>query len=289
MDIFTFNNIDTGIFTKTGIFTIGRMNPPHPGHMFIIETMINKAIDQDINEIFVIITATINIDKNPLICIDKKKLLVDYIIPKIKENMIEKFPKKKDNIYKLKVNVFCTENPDILEPNLNNSVPISFNSIVRNNNLSKIFLIVGKDREDSFKTLFEKNKNVVVIPISRDNPNEKSANISGTMIRTFVLNNDSKKFNVIMKPTGIPDNILTKMFDVIKHNLTEIKKKDEKKPLFYNYVFEKSNNSHENINKNGKRIRSKSSEENSGGKKKLTRKKRNKVFKPKRISCKTRK
>ena len=52
---------------NTFIFCYVRMNPPTPGHLDLIKTMIYKAIDMKVNKIYVIMSSSID-GKNPLPC-----------------------------------------------------------------------------------------------------------------------------------------------------------------------------------------------------------------------------
>lgn len=52
---------------STFIFTFSRMNPPHPGHLKLIKTMIYKAIELNMQKVFVFLSKTKDA-KNPLYC-----------------------------------------------------------------------------------------------------------------------------------------------------------------------------------------------------------------------------
>lgn len=57
--------------------TIGRMNPPTPGHLFVIRTLIEHANDHGITDVYVLLTTTNNTPDNPIVCQDKKSVLGD--------------------------------------------------------------------------------------------------------------------------------------------------------------------------------------------------------------------
>ena len=62
---------------NTFIFTISRMNPPTPGHMRLVKTLINLAISGNINHIYIILSKTDDDIKNPLKCENEKKQMED--------------------------------------------------------------------------------------------------------------------------------------------------------------------------------------------------------------------
>lgn len=50
----------------TIIFTIGRMNPPTPGHMGLVKNLIERAIQFGENKVGIILSHTVDSEKNPL-------------------------------------------------------------------------------------------------------------------------------------------------------------------------------------------------------------------------------
>ena len=60
---------------NTIIFSIARMNPPTPGHMFLIETLIREAIDKNVNDVYVILSKTNNNQDDPIPCPEKINIL----------------------------------------------------------------------------------------------------------------------------------------------------------------------------------------------------------------------
>jgi nicotinic acid mononucleotide adenylyltransferase len=57
---------------NTFIFSFVRMNPPTPGHLVLIKTMIDKAIELGINKAYVITSSSMD-GKNPLACSSETK------------------------------------------------------------------------------------------------------------------------------------------------------------------------------------------------------------------------
>jgi hypothetical protein len=71
------------------LFTIGRMNPPTPGHLELIRTMIIQAISNSVPRIDIILSHSVGDSKNPLDC-DKKYgyLVEERMIERLREQMI---------------------------------------------------------------------------------------------------------------------------------------------------------------------------------------------------------
>jgi len=90
---------DNSIYTNENsvFFALTRMNPPMPGHLGIVEILINKAIEKGINQVYVCLSKVL--DKgNPISCELKKSVLGDEkqafdritMINSLKRKMIEK-------------------------------------------------------------------------------------------------------------------------------------------------------------------------------------------------------
>ena len=89
---------DNSIYTNENsvFFALTRMNPPMPGHLGIVEILINKAIEKGINQVYVCLSKVL--DKgNPISCELKKSVLGDEkqacdritMINSLKRKMIE--------------------------------------------------------------------------------------------------------------------------------------------------------------------------------------------------------
>jgi hypothetical protein len=49
------------------LFTFVRMNPPTPGHLLVIDSMMNEALRLNVNKIFILLSSTMD-EKNPMPC-----------------------------------------------------------------------------------------------------------------------------------------------------------------------------------------------------------------------------
>ena len=107
---------------RTIIFTIARMNPPTPGHLQLIEILINEAITRNVKEVFIILSRTIDNDENPIPCPEKINILgnephniTNTMIALLKTSMITKRPDLENKINEVLVHVICVQEPTIEE------------------------------------------------------------------------------------------------------------------------------------------------------------------------------
>ena len=92
----------------TIIYTVARMNPPTPGHLMLIENMMEEALYENVEKIHIILSSKVDCKKNPLEPEEKRYLMETYMIPRAKTNMVLKIPDKAEWIDRLKVNVMLT-------------------------------------------------------------------------------------------------------------------------------------------------------------------------------------
>jgi hypothetical protein len=161
---------------NTFIFAFVRMNPPTPGHLFLIKTMIDKAIDLGINKIYVITSSSLD-GKNPLPCSKKaipkaknkadatiinnltsgnfsfKSQILNQMIYSYKNQLIndETDVSKKNSIQNVNVIVLCSTGSPF----------VFINSVIENEFIEKgeskinMFFIVGRDRADFLDTVVD--------------------------------------------------------------------------------------------------------------------------------------
>ena len=89
-------SINNNINTNTIIFTMARMNPPTPGHLSLIKTLIEQAINLNVNKVFLILSKTNDNSDDPIPC-DKnpddpeasfKTEIINSMVYKLKSQMI---------------------------------------------------------------------------------------------------------------------------------------------------------------------------------------------------------
>ena len=100
-----------GSLENTIIFTIARMNPPTPGHIYLLENMIEKALDANVNKINIILSATIDTEKNPIECEEKRQIIYNYGFETAKNNVKKKMPDKSSEINNINAEIICLDDP----------------------------------------------------------------------------------------------------------------------------------------------------------------------------------
>jgi hypothetical protein len=160
---------------NTFIFSFVRMNPPTPGHLLLIKTMIDKAIELNVNKVYIITSSSLD-GKNPLPCssdaIPKpknkndaailsqmqanliyKSSVLDRMIQSYKQELIDKTPDEttKTKIANFNVIVICSVGSPF--GFINNIIKTDF--IDRGISKINIYFIVGRDRADFLDKIVE--------------------------------------------------------------------------------------------------------------------------------------
>lgn len=147
------NSMSNDIF----IFSFVRMNPPTPGHLELIKSMIDKAFELGSTKVYVLLSNTVD-EKNPLACnnatmqitpipnVTYKSNILNNMIVKYKQHLIENEPDQtnKYKINNLEIKVICTSgNPfGFISKTINDDF------IENGVNKVKLYGIVGSDRAD---------------------------------------------------------------------------------------------------------------------------------------------
>ena len=190
------------------LFTYGRMQPPHPGHKKLIQSLLNKAKSSKVKtDVVVALSHSQNIHKhkrnpgrreNPLTVAEKEEIvnamIGDLNIP------------KNVNIY---VNASSSSR---LLPSMMSDLSKGYQNVN---------MVVGKNRLASFRKMTEtlRNKTNGEIDINVSSINRNNNGISATEIRTTVVNNNRRGFASRMDPS-IPNNMVTTTFDRIRSRMT---------------------------------------------------------------------
>jgi len=186
---------------NTFIFTFARMNPPTPGHLFLIKEMIYKAIELNVEKIYILISNSMD-GKNPLPCsadipsaknkgdAQVMKTIHDkpsYLMYKsqLLEIMVEKYKLElsamevdediKRKIENMRIIIKCSSgNPFAFIFDILNSDYDVINPDIKLN----IFFFVGKDRSD----FFDKMVNIFKKNIEEDGENSFIQSIDGKIL-----------------------------------------------------------------------------------------------------------
>lgn len=142
---------------NTVIFTIARMNPPTPGHLSLIEKLINVSVEKNANKVYVILSNTNNNNENPIACSEKLNVLGNFenesksMIKVLKQQIIDKSsPELEDKIKNTNVKLICV--PEESKGNI-------FSVISQITNIpsqkSNVIVIVGEDRKNFLDKIFD--------------------------------------------------------------------------------------------------------------------------------------
>jgi nicotinic acid mononucleotide adenylyltransferase len=243
---------------NTFIFSFVRMNPPTPGHLLVVESMIYNALQLNVNRIFIILSNSMD-DKNPIPCsydtIPKPKTKklesiiaanrIDYVfkseilremIEVYKRQMIQKALNEEDKlkIYQMDVEIICSSG----NPFGFISSVLYHDFIEKGVNDINLFFIVGQDRAefvdrivDNFKTKdYIKSINAKILPregmsqLIESGPGDTSiSNIpleqySASFVRKLVKNRNKTEFDEVYKPY-LEDTTINKLYDTIANGL----------------------------------------------------------------------
>jgi len=223
---------------KKIIITIGRMNPPTPGHALLIKSMLKKAYLEGLTQVNIILSDTVNDSKDPFECEEKRKVLYNYIIDYAKTTLIrdlqqkdEKFDETdKQKIRDIKVEVVCMNDEiglvdhkilnciyyilrlygyDILNKNAQNPAGLS------------VELVIGEDRAGGYKFIgnilseFNPPIHFQEIPLPRP-----EGAMSATKIRNAALSGNKSEFSSYYSEMGLSEEETNHIYDYIRENLT---------------------------------------------------------------------
>ena len=210
----------------TLIITIGRMNPPTPGHMGLIKQMIENAIElekkNENSHVAIILshsqgneTDKQGYNKNPLHCQDYKRKLVSDIVVELKKQMIQENEKNSEYIEKIVPEIMCMD--DEAKPNMYSSI----GKLVRNYNPKRIIVVVGQDRDTDYESIQKYNPQIKIeIKVLEREMEGPKKSMSASEIREYVKNKDKKNFMEKMSPLGLHEERLDELYDILKKELS---------------------------------------------------------------------
>ena len=240
---------------NTFIFSFVRMNPPTPGHLSLIKTMIYKAIELNADKIYIITSSSLD-GKNPLPCssdaIPKPKNKIDAaILSQMQENLIYKSAILDKMIASYKQQLINEEPDEAIKSKIQNinvivicsiGNPFGFiHNIIKTDfvekGISKInmFFIVGRDRANFLDTIIDNfsqrdyinSINGLVLPRegmealkntgmgTRSISDIDPSEYSASFIRNLVKNNQKVEFMQVYNDYLPPDEI-EQLFETIK-------------------------------------------------------------------------
>ena len=210
--------------------TVGRMNPPTPGHIHLIEQMLAKANEITDPEarivILLVLSTTAHEPKNPLECDVKQTFLVSMIHSLLEKTnnqtkyVVEPIRKESNSIDRS-----YEQHPFVIGWICGNPFLTTMSLLNRYVSDSDIYIVLGSDREDLFESLktnllknvSSRRKGFHHISIER-----AEGGVSATHVRKLVSDNDYEGFKRLYH-THL-DKLETKQFyDLITEKLKEAK------------------------------------------------------------------
>ena len=208
--------------SNTIIFTIGRMNPPTPGHMGLIKNLIERAIQFGENKVGIILSHSVDSVENPLECKEKREFILSGMIDALKNQMKREGQFPSDKIDEMQVVIVCM---DDVTPEEFGKNPIlkSFNALFSQFGYEKpnAYLIVGQDRATHYgwiqKSLGDKISSYQVEPLDRP-----EGAMSATEMRGYVNRGEYDTFMEKMRETGIPEDRSAELYGKVSFGLTPL-------------------------------------------------------------------
>lgn len=258
---------------NTIIFTLARMNPPTPGHLYLIQRLIEQAIAKNVTEVYIILSKTNDNNENPIPCPEKINVLGDAndettktMIKSLKESMINETadPSLKTKIRELKVITICV--PDVPRATPFTQVGTIISSKPKGIKDFNLFLIIGEDRKDMLDSItkfyldtpYYPNINSVdgeILPREEMSKyKQQSADpelldkldmstvpvnaMSASFVRNIVKNDRRNKFIELYKPY-LDEQKTFDLYNSISNGINSLKPNTKKdgpvKPLIYTY------------------------------------------------------
>ena len=91
----------------TIIVTIARMNPPTPGHLLLVKKMILDAAQNNLTQINIILSHSVDSDENPLDCETKAYLFLSSAVDRLQESLTRENPDLSEKINNVNVAILC--------------------------------------------------------------------------------------------------------------------------------------------------------------------------------------
>jgi len=205
--------------SNTIIFTIGRMNPPTPGHMGLIKNLIERAIQFRENKVGIILSHSVDFEKNPLECKEKREFILSGMIDALKQQMKREVRFPPDKIDEIDVVIVCMDDPTPEEFG-KNPILKSFNALFSQFDYVKprAYLIVGQDRATHYgwiqKSLGDKIMSFMIEPLDRP-----EGAMSATEMRGYVKSKEYDTFMGKMRETGISHEKSDELYKKVKFGM----------------------------------------------------------------------
>lgn len=206
------------------VFTIGRMNPPTPGHMALIEKLIHRTASLGQSKFGIILSHSQDMPKNPFNCNDKRKMLLSGMIRSLKEQMKQKIETytptiSPESIDAIEPIIICMD--DATPPEFGkNPIIKSVNALISDYNepIETAFLIVGQDRAGGYefvKTALSKRTPPILLDDSDFLARPEGA-ISATYVRHLAYSGNWEEFLRVYATTGLPEENIRSIYEGLR-------------------------------------------------------------------------
>lgn len=185
------------------IFTIGRMNPPTTGHIGLINKMKEMAKMNGLKDIFIILSHSHDISKNPLSCNTKREFL------KIMNE---------SSMSDINVHLLCMDD-DIFKQYSSHKVIAPVLYLVNNYNPKKMLMIIGEDRGNAYgwiKNILENPENPKPVGLDFEVLERPEGAMSATFIRSLVRDNNLRDFVKLQMAAGLSKDKAIELFTNIQ-------------------------------------------------------------------------
>jgi len=202
------------------VFTIGRMNPPTPGHMALIEKLIHRAASLGQTKIGIILSHSQDMPKNPFNCDDKRKMLLAGMIDALKIQMKTKKytpPISPESIDAIEPIIICMDDPTPPEFG-KHPIMKSINALLAHYSepVHQAFLIVGQDRAGGYEFVKEALGRRGIELDDSDFLVRPEGAISATHMRELAYSGNWDEFLSIYSTTGIPEENIMAIYEGLR-------------------------------------------------------------------------
>lgn len=192
----------------TVLLTIGRMNSPHEGHLVLIDKLISDAREKNLSRVNIVLSATVDSEKNPLGCEHKRMLL--YQVLEARGHDFES----------IWIEIVCMDDPTP-ESRGKNPILKSINEILSHySNPQNIILVVGEDRATDFNWISNYITSSSNIPIEFQFISRPEGSMSATYLRGLVTSGNFSEFSEKMTPLQFSESQVEELYHDLQRALS---------------------------------------------------------------------
>jgi len=193
------------------------MNSPHEGHLALIDKLIHDAREKNLTRVNIVLSATVDNEKNPLDCEHKRMLLYQAL------------EARGHNFESMWVEIVCMDDPTP-ESMGKNPILKSINEILSHYlNPQKIILVVGEDRATDFNWISNYISSSSNILIEFQFISRPEGSMSATYLRGLVTSGNFLEFNEKMMPLKFSESEVQELYRDLRNVLSRGGKLNKKR------------------------------------------------------------